>query len=250
MAEENAKKQKNIENLGLAGTIQLAKNLLEELFEVEYALSQAKEGEAYCRERIQKLIQQHTSTSKDNKGDNNSTPTFANGKEIYEYTNEVDVATDKLFASVEDREKDVLSGQEEIGELDNTGTRNNLVVEYDLPPDELFDKLAGKEKFISLVDLLTRWVELREMLDDEDVYHDELQEIYSRIPKLQGDDKIDRAGFIALYRGIEDLFEECTDDILLPVQDLQQADEDKRGRQEEPTNDEKGSFVKPASIVS
>lgn len=223
---------------------------MDELFEVEYALSQAKEGEAYCRERIQKLVQQHTSTSEDNKGDVSSTPTFAHGKEIYEYTNDADVMTDKLFASAEDEEKDILRDQEEIGELDDTATSNNLVVEYDLPPDELFDKLAGKEKLISLVDLLTRWVELREMLDDEDVYHDELQEIYSRIPKLHGDDKIDRAGFIALYRGIEDLFEECTDDILPPMQDLQQADEDKRGHQEEPINDEKDSFVKSASIVS
>ncbi len=234
----------------MGGTIQLAKHLLEELFQVQYALSQAKEGEAYCRERIQKLIQHHNSTRKDNKDDANATPIVADEKEEQGCASKDGVLTDNPFATGEDQEKDILIGHEEISELDDIGASNNLVVEYDLPPDELFDKLSGKENFISLVDLLTRWVELREMLDDEDVYHDELQEIYSRIPKLHDDDKIDRAGFIALYRGIEDLFEECTDDLLLPAQDLQQVVEEKRGRQEETKKYENDSFVKSEPIVS
>jgi hypothetical protein len=224
--------------------------LLEELFEVEYAVSQAKEGEAYCRDRIEKLLQQQHPNVDASRDDSIPNPSVTEVEEEKENVN-----TPSPFVGDEDKGAPSCSG--EINEADDSGN-NNLVMEYDLPPEELFDKLAGKEKVISLVDLLTRWVELREMLDDEDVYHDELQEIYSRIPKAHGDDKIDRTGFIALYRGIEDLFEDCaTDDVLQPAGEAKQTGVDNEVQQQDSkeisigsiTSNERDSSMQNAAII-
>jgi hypothetical protein len=80
----------------------------------------------------------------------------------------------------------------------------------------LFVELAGSSsphQTISLVELLEHWVELQDMLDVEDLYQEELVAIFDSIPKVENDkanvnDMIDLDGFIALYQGIEDLFED------------------------------------------
>jgi len=209
LGEENARNHAEIENLGLGGTVRLAKTMLEELHEVEYGVSRAKAAEAYCRGRIDMLVKMHEKATAriGNEEANAESASDIPEKRIdsKEETNVTTTHRDSL-SLVDDSEQ---LDSEVHGEMVDGGG-NALVAQYDLPPEELFDKLAGEEKVVSLADLLTRWVELREMLDDQDLYHDELQEIYSRIPKAFSDssDKIDRAGFIALYREIESLFED------------------------------------------
>ena len=208
MGEENARNHAEIEKLGLGGTVRLAKTMLEELHEVEYGVSRAKAAEAYCRGRIDMLVKMHekaTARISDEVANAESAPDTSGGRKDAKEEGNAIMANRDSLSLVDDNEQMVSEVHDDKVDVEG----NVLVTEYDLPPEELFDKLAGEEKVVSLADLLTRWVELREMLDDQDLYHDELQEIYSRIPKAFSDssDKIDRAGFITLCREIESLFE-------------------------------------------
>mmetsp|Transcript_22899 Transcript_22899/g.32035 ORF Transcript_22899/g.32035 Transcript_22899/m.32035 type:complete len:631 (+) Transcript_22899:138-2030(+) len=87
-----------------------------------------------------------------------------------------------------------------------------MVSGEDLPPGVIFAELCDEKQLVG-TDELNRWGELQEMLADGDLLPLELQNIYDSIPKASGNsDKLNEAGFIALYEAIDALFEEDSDD--------------------------------------
>jgi len=74
-------------------------------------------------------------------------------------------------------------------------------------PEEVFAQISGGRSIISFDDL-TKWEELQEMLQDGEILISELQTFYDKT-SIKG---LDKAGFVALYKMIDDLFEETGDD--------------------------------------
>jgi hypothetical protein len=95
--------------------------------------------------------------------------------------------------------------------LSESATTREMVDGSDLPPAVLFAALANEDYLVGMEEL-KRWSELQEMLEDESLLPLELESIYDNVPKAQGVDLLDEAGFVALYNEIDSLFEEVDDD--------------------------------------
>ena len=95
--------------------------------------------------------------------------------------------------------------------LSESTITKGMVDGSDLPPAVLFAAIANEDYLVGMKEL-KRWSELQEMLEDESLLPLELQSIYNDLPKAQGGDLLDEAGFVALYEAIDSLFEEVDDD--------------------------------------
>jgi PAP_fibrillin len=83
-----------------------------------------------------------------------------------------------------------------------------VVVDGDgLSPSQIFRKLTDAARSTTLSrEGLLRWRFLSEVLEDGDLKEDELDSIFQK--SSNGKAVLDEAGFVALYRSIDDLFEE------------------------------------------
>ena len=130
------------------------------------------------------------------------------------------VALDDLFdfeAEEMEDERDVDEIEEENGTVDTatTGVASGLelrMVEGEkLSPDVLFVSLADENGLVGLEEL-KRWQELRDLIDDGDLAVSELEEIFRNVKKSEMDlNKVEKAGFVALCKALDDLFEDDND---------------------------------------
>lgn len=124
------------------------------------------------------------------------------------------VALDDLFVFEDDEDEIEQEEDEDDFQVEapkpKSSAPKGMVEGDDMPSGVLFAALANDDYLVGMKEL-SRWSELQEMLADESLLPLELQNIYNDIPKASGD-KLDEAGFVALYEAIDSLFEEVNDD--------------------------------------
>jgi hypothetical protein len=83
-------------------------------------------------------------------------------------------------------------------------------------PELIFKQLIAddREDFVVGMEDLKQWGELQELLSDEEMSQTELEEMLTEITRSRNNDdkKLDKAGFVLLYKMIDDLFEYDDDD--------------------------------------
>lgn len=116
-------------------------------------------------------------------------------------------ALDELF-DFEDEDMMEDDDDEDIDEAVNSpSATENLVVQGDMSPLDLFAAIATAEGTVSLVEL-QRWSELEDMLAEGDLLSSELEAMYNSIVTDDGS-SLGKAGFLKLYQMIDDLFEDA-----------------------------------------
>lgn len=141
----------------------------------------------------------------------------------------LNVALDDLFAFDDDEMDDVIvpksaySMEEDEVKGNSAGPSVQIVQGGDLPADVLFVSLANEDGLVGL-DELKRWKELREMIVEGDLLESELMDMFQRVKKSEMDlNKVEEEGFVALYKAIDNLFEE--DDSEQPTRQVSRKEE-------------------------
>jgi len=127
-------------------------------------------------------------------------------------------ALDELFDFDEDELLAEEEEEEEGGEISDAASSvvesdpSAVITDADLSPAALFEALSDSDGLVGMEDL-NRWGELQNMLAEEELMPLELANFYDAIKKdPKNPNKLDRAGFLALYDKIDALFEEDGDD--------------------------------------
>jgi len=120
-------------------------------------------------------------------------------------------ALDDLFVfEDENDDDDVVNEDKTLSSLpsETVSTDNQMVVGENLTPEEIFLKLADKNSLVGRKDL-ERWEDLLTTINEGELLTTELDDMYATIPKAPGsEDKLNKEGFLALYKAIDDLFED------------------------------------------
>lgn len=122
-------------------------------------------------------------------------------------------ALDDLFDIEEDDQETVESPENKaLPSTEPKVARPAMVEDEDLSPAELFEALANEDKLVGKEEM-SRWGELQEMIAGGDLQIPELDSLFSNTPKSSKDEtRFDKAGFIAFYEAIDDLFEDVEED--------------------------------------
>ena len=127
------------------------------------------------------------------------------------------VALDGLFEfdELEGEEEADYDDDDELSESDMPPSPaavqkpKSMVEGEDLPPGVLFAALANEDYQVGMEEL-KYWSELQEMLNEGDLLQEELEAMFNKAKGSAGN--LDEDGFMKLYEGIDDLFEDDEDE--------------------------------------
>ena len=211
IVESNARSQAELDALGMDGASRLANKLLSELCSIKIMVQQAKENTRQSKARIHEIrISQAAGSEKIETGDSSFTDTEeSNSSTFPPVLHEAIGETPSEYSSSSPLQ---ITAQTDVvlkSNIAHSPPRHDITENDQIDPVNIFIELAGAEDAqISLHDLISRWADLQEMLDVEDIYREELTAIYDSLPKADFyKDTIDLEGFLCLYQGIEDMFE-------------------------------------------
>ncbi len=98
-----------------------------------------------------------------------------------------------------------------------------MVDSSEMAPEELFIALADENGLVGR-DELKLWSELQEMLEEGDLLESELTDLFAKAKKSEMDlNKVEEEGFMGLYRAIDDLFEDESDEELSEAPPVESA---------------------------